>query len=107
MARSRVRESASEIARQLKTEAKKERARLEREVDELAGQMRDYAVSISPEDTGEYKDSFAITKTTQDGLPARTLSNTDEIANIIEYGSEDTEEYAVLRRTEEHFRGQE
>jgi hypothetical protein len=107
MARSRVRESEAEIAEQIKAAIREqEYAQIEAAVDERADEMRDYAVSISPEDTGQYKDSFEIDKgTTDDGLPTRTLKNTDPIANIIEYGSEDTPEFAVLTRTATQFGG--
>ena len=80
---------------------------LEAAVDEYAERMRAYAISISPEDSGEYKESFEITKVDRpDGLPGRSLTNTDPKAHLIEYGTERTPEFAVLARTAEHFRGQ-
>jgi hypothetical protein len=106
MARSRVRESTSDIAEQIEAAVRRqEQERIEAAVDERAGQMRDFAVSISPEDTGEYKDSFEIDKGTRDGLPTRSLKNTDPIAYLVEYGTIDTPEFAVLQRTAAAFDG--
>lgn len=107
MAKSRVRESTAEIAAEIERKIRKnERAKLDRAVLKRAKEMQAYAVSISPEDTGEYIDSFEIKRVTRDdGLPARSLSNTDPIANIIEYGSVDTPEFAVLGRTAHAFGG--
>lgn len=107
MARSRVRESDREIADQIEAAIREqEAAELEDAVDEQAEAMRAYAISISPEDTGHYKESFEIDKVERpDGLPGRVLKNTDPIANIIEYGTEDTPEFAVLTRTANHFGG--
>lgn len=106
MARSKVRESTADIAAQIEAAVREqERLQLEDAVDDQAERMRAYAVSISPEDTGEYKSSFEIDRGTRDGLPTRTLKNVDPIANIIEYGSEDTREFAVLQRTATQFGG--
>lgn len=106
MARSRVRESTADIAEQIEAEVRKqERAELEAAVDARAEEMKAHAISISPEDSGEYKSKFEISKKTIDGLPARTLSNTDEIANLVEYGSIHNDEHAVLGRTAHQFGG--
>lgn len=107
MARSRVRESDREIADQIERAIREqEAAELERAVDEQAEAMRAYAISISPEDTGHYKESFEIDKVERpDGLPGRVLKNTDEVANIIEWGTRDTPEFAVMTRTANHFGG--
>jgi hypothetical protein len=106
MAKSRVRESTSEIADEIERKIRKnERAKLDRAVLKRAKEMQAYAVSISPEDTGEYIDSFEINRVDRDGLPGRSLSNTDPIANIIEYGSNDTPEFGVLGRTAHAFGG--
>lgn len=107
MARSRVRESDAEIARQIEAAIKEQdQAELVAAVDVRAEEMKTYAESISPEHTGKYKSSFEIRKEDRDdGLPGRMLVNTDEIANIIEYGSNDTPEFAVMGRTAEAFGG--
>lgn len=106
MARSRVRESTADIAAQIEAAVRRqEHDRIERAVDETATRMKAFAESISPEDSGEYKASFEIDKGTRDGLPTRTLKNTDPVANILEYGSEDTPEFAVLGRTAAQFGG--
>lgn len=107
MARSRVRESTREIADEIERAIREqEQATLERAVDDRADEMRAYAVSISPEHTGKYKASFEIDKVERDdGLPGRKLVNTDPIANIIEYGTNDTPEFAVMGRTAEAFGG--
>jgi hypothetical protein len=107
MARSRVRESVAEIARQIEA-AVREQAddEIELAVDEQAHAMKTYAESISPVHTGHYADSFEIDKGTRDGLPTRTLKNTDDIANLVEYGSVHNAEHAVLGRTAEAFGGE-
>lgn len=106
MTHSRVRESTAEIADQIKAAIREqERERIELAVDERAEQMRDYAISISPEDSGEYKSKFEIEKKVVDDLPARTLTNTDDKAGLLEYGTQDTPEFAVLTRTAGHFGG--
>lgn len=59
----------------------------------------DYAKSISPVDSGEYRD----------GIRKRRRGNgvsiefTDPKSNLIEYGTEDTPEYAIRAKTEAHF----
>lgn len=55
-----------------------------------------------PEDTGAGRDSVKVTKSAQGGKGQ--CGATDEVANIIEFGSEDTEEFAPRARTEAHFR---
>ena len=106
MAKSRVRESTSEIAAEIERKIRKnERAKLDRAVLKQAKEMQAYAVSISPEDTGEYVESFEINRVDRDGLPGRSLSNTDDKAALLEYGTVDTPEFAVLGRTAHHFGG--
>ena len=106
MAKSRVRESTSEIADEIERKIRKnERAKLDRAALKRAKEMQAYAVSISPEDTGEYVESFEISRVDRDGLPGRSLSNTDDKANLIEYGSIHNPEFAVLGRTAHHFGG--
>ena len=66
---------------------------------ELAEEVADYWRSISPEDEGTYKDSIEVV---QDGDNVAVVAQ-DEKANIIEYGSVDTPEFACRARTEEYF----
>jgi hypothetical protein len=67
---------------------------------ELAEEAVEYAKSISPVDSGDYRD----------GIKARRHGRgvgiywTDPKSNLIEDGSIHNPEYAVQRRTEEHFR---
>jgi hypothetical protein len=107
MAKSRVRESTREIADEIERAIREqEAAQLEAAVDKQAEEMKAYAVSISPVDTGQYKKSFEISKVERsDGLPARSLSNTDPIAGLLEYGSIHNPEFAVLARTAHQFGG--
>lgn len=55
----------------------------------------------SPVDTREYVDSVQVTKAAQGGKGQ--VGATDDVANIIEYGSEDTPEFAPRAKTEAHF----
>jgi hypothetical protein len=106
MAKSRVRQSTNEIADEIARKIRKnERAKLDRAVAKQAKAMQAYAVSISPEDTGEYVESFEINRVDRDGLPGRSLTNTDDKASLLEYGTVDTPEFAVLGRTAHHFGG--
>lgn len=65
----------------------------------LAEEAAEYAKSISPEETGEYKNNI---NAHQEGSEV-WLGFDSEIANIIEYGSISTPEFAVRTRTEEYF----
>jgi hypothetical protein len=68
---------------------------------ELGGEVVEYARSISPVDRGTYRDGIKVRRNGRTGVG---IYFTDPISNIIEYGSEDTPEFAVLARTEAHFR---
>jgi len=107
MAKSRVRESTSEIADEIaRAIPKQERAKLKRGVKKQLGEMKTYAISISPEDTGEYIDNFQTDEFDRpDGLPGGTLKNVDDKAGLLEYGSIHNQEFAVLGRTAHHFGG--
>lgn len=107
MARSKVRESTADIAAEIEAAViKQERRQLKRAVKAQATEMKTYAVSISPEYSGEYKASFEIDEFDRpDGLPGATLKNTDPIANLVEYGSIHNDEHAVLARTAHQFGG--
>jgi hypothetical protein len=109
--KSRVRESTADIAEQIKAAVKEQQHEaLVAAVDERVHAMKAYAESISPEDSkdpnypGRYRDSFDISEHDVDGWPGRTLGNHDEIANLVEYGSINNREHAVLGRTAEAFR---
>lgn len=69
---------------------------------DLAEQAADYAVSISPEETGAYKDNISAH---QEGDTV-WVGFDDEAANIIEYGNSTTPEYAIRQKVEEHFNSQ-
>jgi hypothetical protein len=68
---------------------------------ELAHKAADYWRSISPVDTGTYRDSVHV-KT--DGGKVEVGSD-DPIANLIEYGSIHNPEFAPRAKTQEHFNG--
>ncbi len=55
----------------------------------------------SPEDTRAYKDSIQVIASAEAGRGM--VAALDEAANIIEYGSEDTPEFAPLARTIEQL----
>jgi hypothetical protein len=57
--------------------------------------------SYAPVDTGEYKDSIQVTQPAEGGRGE--VSATDDIANLIEYGTVDTPEFAPAAKTVEHF----
>ncbi len=59
-----------------------------------------YAKRISPVDTGEYRDRWGVEV---DGRNVDVV-NTDPIANILEFGSEDTPEFAVRAQVQAKFR---
>lgn len=68
---------------------------------ELAGIAVEFAKSISPEDTGEYKDGIEARK---NGTGVG-IYFTDPKSNLIEYGSEHSPAYAIRARTIEEFNG--
>lgn len=69
---------------------------------ELAAEVVAYAQSISPEDSGEYKAGIQARRYGRNGVG---VVWTDEKSHLIEYGTIDTPEFAVRRKTIEHFRG--
>lgn len=81
-------------------------AHLEGDPDIIAGKLElaqdavEYAKSIAPVDSGDYRDVIVARRHGR-GVG---IYFTDEKSNLIEYGSEHNPEYAVQRRTEEHFR---
>lgn len=66
---------------------------------ELAQRGVDYAKSIAPVDTGKYRDLIEV----EDDDDEVYVAFNDEISAIIEYGTEDTPEFAVLARTEAYI----
>ena len=68
---------------------------------ELAEDIAEYAKSISPVDSGDYRDGIKVRRYGRTGVG---VVWTDDKSNLIEYGSEHNPEYAVQRRTAEHFR---
>jgi hypothetical protein len=68
---------------------------------ELAEMAVDFAQSIAPVDSGDYRDGVVARK---NGTGVG-IYFTDEISNIVEYGSEHSPAYAVRARTIEEFNG--
>lgn len=66
---------------------------------ELAEEAADYWRSISPEESGTYKDSIEVV---QSGTDVAVVAQ-DPKANLIEFGSIHNPEYACRARTEEYF----
>ncbi|MGV7585232.1 hypothetical protein PJN38_24220 [Mycobacterium kansasii] len=58
-------------------------------------------VKNSPKDSGSYIDSIKVTQRARGGRGQ--VGATDPIANIIEYGSEDTPAFAPRAKTEARF----
>lgn len=67
---------------------------------DLANEAADYWRSISPEETGDYVDSIEV-QVDDDNV---RISATDESAPFIEFGTEDTPEFAPRAKTEAKFR---
>lgn len=77
---------------------------INRQLDVKADEVLAYWVSISPEKTGKYVDSIIIEDIEDaDGHPARRIVATAPYSHILEYGSEDTTEYAPRAKTATHF----
>ncbi|AXN50938.1 hypothetical protein MMRN_38430 [Mycobacterium marinum] len=75
---------------------------VDRQLDEFMDeQVIPEWVKNSPKDTGDYIDSIKVTKRAHRGRGQ--VGATDEAANIIEYGSEDTPAFAPRAKTEAHF----
>lgn len=69
---------------------------------ELANMAADFARSIAPVDTQAFQDGIVVRRSGATGVG---LHFTDPDSGVIEYGTEDTPEFAVMRRTIEHFGG--
>ena len=111
---SNVRESQANIAAQIEAELRedaRERARIESETREQAEEVRDYARSISPVESGAYAAAWQVAKRphiNEQGLSVWRVSNHDFKARWIEYGTGDplpTPEFAVARKTAAKFGG--
>ncbi len=81
-------------------------AHLANDEDILAGKMAlaqevvDYAQSIAPVDSGDYKAGIRVRRYGKSGVG---IEFSDDASSFVEYGTEDTPEFAVMRRSIEHF----
>lgn len=66
----------------------------------LANKAKTYWRRIAPRDSGEYRDSIKVTVKGNDV----SVGSDDPKANIIEYGSEDTPEFACRAQTQARFK---
>lgn len=73
----------------------------DQDITKVAAQFIELWKENSPEDSGEYKDSIQVINEAEGG--EIQIGATAEYANIIEYGSEDTPEFAPMRRTVEQI----
>jgi hypothetical protein len=69
---------------------------------DLANEVVEYARSISPVDSGDYQSGIKVRRHGRSGVG---IHFTDPKSSLIEFGTEDTPEFAVRRRTIEHFQG--
>jgi hypothetical protein len=69
--------------------------------DFMANEVVEVWRSYSPEDTGKYMDSIEVTRSASGGKGE--VSATVDYAHIVEYGSEDTAEYAPRAKTVERL----
>lgn len=67
----------------------------------MTGQIIELWRQNSPEDSGDYKASIQVIGEAESGHGM--VGATSEYANIIEYGSEDTPEFAPMRTTIEQI----
>jgi hypothetical protein len=81
-------------------------AHLANDEDILAGKMAlaqevvDYAQSIAPVDSGDYKAGIRVRRYGKSGVG---IEFSDDASSFVEYGTEDTPEFAVMRKSIEHF----
>ncbi len=81
-------------------------AHLANDEDILAGKMAlaqevvDYAQSIAPVDSGDYRDGIRVRRYGKSGVG---IEFSDDASSFVEYGTEDTPEFAVMRKSIEHF----
>lgn len=85
---------------------------------ESAGDVKDYAVSISPVESGEYAGAWHVEDTVRrvDGMPVHRVTNDDPKAEMIEDGTGQynprsqggsSPEHAIRAKTAAHFAGTE
>lgn len=67
----------------------------------MSGTVVDTWRENSPEDSGEYKDSVEVIEPAEAGKGR--VGATVDYANLVEYGTADTPEYAPMRRTAEQL----
>lgn len=67
--------------------------------EDAAQQALQYARSISPEVTGNYKASFQIEHVIEDGRQTIIISNTSPYASFVEWGGRGAEGQHILART--------
>lgn len=109
--------SASELEREILVQARNQ-AETEEKLREFAGEVRDFARSISPVDTGAYAAAWRVDnrRRTVNGMPAVRVVNNDPKANMIENGTGQGEprgqggsspEFAIRAKTAARFGGTE
>lgn len=73
--------------------------RLKTETHDLAMEALEYAVEVSPEETGAFKDAWGVVDFPprfEGDMPLSQLRNTDDGAVSIEYGTATTPPHAVM-----------
>ena len=81
-------------------------AHLANDEDILAGKMAlaqevvDYAQSIAPVDSGDYKAGIRVRRYGKSGVG---IEFSDDASSFVEYGTADTPEWAIMRKSIEHF----
>lgn len=79
-------------------------AGIQRGLDQLAKEVKDFWQEIAPVDSGQYAASVKIKKARdENGDPIRRVGTNHPAAHIIEYGSSDTPKFAVRAKVEGHF----
>ena len=79
---------------------------LETSEDILAGKMAlaqevvDYAQSIAPVDSGDYKAGIRVRRYGKSGVG---IEFSDPASSFVEYGTEHSPEFAIMRKSIEHF----
>ena len=79
---------------------------LETSEDILAGKMAlaqevvDYAQSIAPVDSGDYKAGIRVRRYGKSGVG---IEFSDDASSFVEYGTAKTPEFAIMRTSIEHF----
>ena len=81
-------------------------AHLANDEDILAGKMAlaqevvDYAQSIAPVDSGDYKAGIRVRRYGKSGVG---IEFSDDASSFVEYGTEHSPEFAIMRKSIEHF----